>query len=160
MREGDVIGHEFMGEIVEVGPEVQRLKPGDRVVVPSFISCGRCWFCKQHLFSLCDNTNPNPEMQIRALGQPTGGIYGYTHAFGGYAGSHAEYMRLGHADPKCFHVPQNVGEEALFLSDAAPTGFMGADFAEPRAAKRSRCGGAGASGSWPSGAPSSWALSG
>src|SRR4051794_28467883 len=133
MREGDVIGHEFMGEIVEVGPEVQRLKPGDRVVIPSFISCGRCWFCEQHLFSLCDNTNPNPEMQIPALGQPTGGIYGYTHAFGGYAGSHAEYMRLVHADQNCFHVPENVrDEQALFLSDAAPTGFMGADFAEPK----------------------------
>jgi threonine dehydrogenase-like Zn-dependent dehydrogenase len=133
MREGDVIGHEFMGEIVEVGPEVRRLKPGDRVVIPSFISCGRCWFCEQHLFSLCDNTNPNPEMQIPALGQPTGGIYGYTHAFGGYAGSHAEYMRLVHADQNCFHVPENVGDEqALFLSDAAPTGFMGADFAEPK----------------------------
>src|SRR4051794_29998388 len=70
MREGDVIGHEFMGEIVEVGPEVQRVKPGDRVVIPSFISCGHCWFCEQHQFSLCDNTNPNPELQIPALGQP------------------------------------------------------------------------------------------
>ena len=73
MREGDVIGHEFMGEIVEVGPEVKRLKPGDRVVIPSFISCGRCWFCEQHLFSLCDNTNPNPEMQIPAWVSPLAG---------------------------------------------------------------------------------------
>jgi threonine dehydrogenase-like Zn-dependent dehydrogenase len=132
MREGDVIGHEFMGEIVEVGPEVKKVKPGDRVVIPSFIGCGRCTYCDHDLWSLCDNTNPNPDMQVPLLGYPTGGIYGYTHAFGGYAGSHAEYMRLVHADVNCFHVPENVGDEqALFLSDAAPTGFMGADFTEP-----------------------------
>jgi threonine dehydrogenase-like Zn-dependent dehydrogenase len=133
MREGDVIGHEFMGEIVEVGPEVKKVKPGDRVVIPSFIGCGRCTYCDHDLWSLCDNTNPNPDMQIPLLGYPTGGIYGYTHAFGGYAGSHAEYMRLVHADVNCFHVPENVADEqALFLSDAAPTGFMGADFTEPK----------------------------
>lgn len=132
MREGDVIGHEFMGEIVEVGPEVKKVKPGDRVVIPSFIGCGRCTYCDHDLWSLCDNTNPNPDMQVPLLGYPTGGIYGYTHAFGGYAGSHAEYMRLVHADVNCFHVPENVADEqALFLSDAAPTGFMGADFTEP-----------------------------
>jgi threonine dehydrogenase-like Zn-dependent dehydrogenase len=133
MREGDVIGHEFMGEIVEVGPEVKKVKPGDRVVIPSFIGCGRCTYCDHDLWSLCDNTNPNPDMQVPLLGYPTGGIYGYTHAFGGYAGSHAEYMRLVHADVNCFHVPENVADEqALFLSDAAPTGFMGADFTEPK----------------------------
>ena len=132
MREGDIIGHEFMGEIVEVGPEVKRVKPGDRVVVPSFIGCGRCWYCEHDLWSLCDTTNPNPDLQIPALGYPTGGIYGYTHPFGGYAGSHAEYMRLVQADVNCFLVPENVPDErALLLSDAAPTGFMGADFAQP-----------------------------
>jgi threonine dehydrogenase-like Zn-dependent dehydrogenase len=129
MREGDVIGHEFMGEIVEVGPQVERVKPGDRVVVPSFIGCGRCWYCEHDLWSLCDNTNPNWELQEPLLGHPTGGIYGYTHAFGGYAGSHAQYMRLVHADANCFQIPDGVPDErALFLSDAAPTGFMGADF--------------------------------
>jgi len=129
MREGDVIGHEFMGEVVEVGPEVKQLKRGDRVVVPSFICCGGCWYCKHELWSLCDNTNPNAVMQEAVLGYPTAGIYGYTHAFGGYAGSHATYIRVPHADVDCFKVPDGVSDEqALFLSDAAPTGFMGADF--------------------------------
>ncbi|HZF98633.1 MAG TPA: alcohol dehydrogenase catalytic domain-containing protein, partial [Pseudoxanthomonas sp.] len=131
MREGDVIGHEFMGEVVEVGPAVKRVRRGQRVVVPSFISCGRCWHCRHDQFSLCDNTNPNAAMQEPLLGYPTGGIYGYTHAFGGYAGSHATYVRVPHADVDCFEVPEGVSDlEALFLSDAAPTGFMGADFCD------------------------------
>ncbi|UST52709.1 glutathione-dependent formaldehyde dehydrogenase (plasmid) [Comamonadaceae bacterium OTU4NAUVB1] len=129
MKEGDVIGHEFMGEIVEVGTGVRKLRQGDRVVVPSFIGCNHCWYCAHQLWSLCDNTNPHPYLQEPLLGYPTGGIYGYTHAFGGYAGSHAQYMRLVHADANCFHVPEGVSDaQALFLSDAGPTGFMGADF--------------------------------
>ncbi|MCP3136697.1 zinc-dependent alcohol dehydrogenase [Pyxidicoccus xibeiensis] len=129
MREGDVIGHEFMGEIVEVGPQVKKVKKGDRVVVPSFISCGSCWYCSHDLYSLCDNTNPKAELQEPLLGYPTAGIYGYTHAFGGYAGAHAQYVRVPHADTDCFLVPEGVtDEQALFLSDAAPTGYMGADF--------------------------------
>jgi threonine dehydrogenase-like Zn-dependent dehydrogenase len=129
MRKGDVIGHEFMGEVVEVGSAVNRIKKGDRVVVPSFVCCGKCWYCQHDLWSLCDNTNPNPELQEPVLGYPTAGIYGYTHAFGGYAGSHAEYIRVPHADVDCFVVPESVrDEQALFLSDAAPTGYMGADF--------------------------------
>ncbi len=129
MKPGDVIGHEFMGEVVETGREVKRVRKGQRVVVPSFISCGRCWYCEQKLFSLCDNTHPKPELQEPLLGYPTAGIYGYTHAFGGYAGSHATYVRVPHADVGCFEVPDGVtDEQALFLSDAAPTGFMGADF--------------------------------
>jgi threonine dehydrogenase-like Zn-dependent dehydrogenase len=129
MREGDIIGHEFMGEVVEVGSEVKKTARGDRVVVPSFICCGNCWYCRHDLFSLCDNTNPNAELQELALGYPTAGIYGYTHAFGGYAGSHAEYIRVPFADTDCFKVPEGVtDDQALFLSDAAPTGFMGADF--------------------------------
>lgn len=131
MKEGDVIGHEFMGEIVEVGPGVRKLRKGDRVVVPSFIGCGQCWYCGKQLWSLCDNTNPHPYLQEPLLGYPTGGIYGYTHAFGGYAGSHAQYMRLVHADINCFPVPDGVPDlQALFLSDAAPTGYMGADFCD------------------------------
>lgn len=131
MRQGDVIGHEFMGEVVEVGSNVKRVKKDDRVVVPSFIVCGACWYCQQGLYSLCDNTNPNAEMQQLALGYPTAGIYGYTHAFGGYAGSHAQYIRVPHADNDCFLVPDGVrDEQALFLSDAAPTGYMGADFCD------------------------------
>ncbi|BDP43439.1 glutathione-dependent formaldehyde dehydrogenase (plasmid) [Deinococcus aetherius] len=130
MRPGDVIGHEFMGIVEEVGPEVKKVKKGDRVVVPSFVSCGNCWYCQQDLYSLCDNTNPNAELQAPLLGgYPTGAVYGYTHAFGGYAGSHAGYMRVPHADVGCFHVPDGLrDEQALFLSDAAPTGYMAADF--------------------------------
>ena len=129
MREGDVLGHEFMGEVLEVGSGVERIKKGDRVVVPSFVSCGSCWYCQQNLYSLCDNTNPNAELQEPILGYPTAGIYGYTHAFGGYAGSHADYIRVPHADVDCFTVPEGLrDEQALFLSDAGPTGYMGADF--------------------------------
>lgn len=129
MRSGDVIGHEFMGRVVEVGSEVKKVKKGDRVVVPSFIVCGACWYCQQELYSLCDNTNPNAVLQEPSLGYPTAGIYGYTHAFGGYAGAHAQYVRVPYADNDCFPVPEGVrDEQALFLSDAVPTGYMGADF--------------------------------
>jgi threonine dehydrogenase-like Zn-dependent dehydrogenase len=129
MREGDVIGHEFMGEVVEVGSEVNKVQKGDRVVVPSFICCGNCWYCQHDLWSLCDNTNPNAQLQEPLLGYPTAGIYGYTHAFGGYAGAHAQYVRVPHADTDCFKVPEGLrDEQVLFLSDAVPTGYMGADF--------------------------------
>jgi threonine dehydrogenase-like Zn-dependent dehydrogenase len=131
MREGDVIGHEYMGEIAEVGPEVKRVKVGDRVVVPSFFGCGKCWYCDNGEFSLCDNTHPKPELQQPAMGYPTAGICGYTHAFGGYAGSHAEYIRVPFGDVNCFNLPEGVtDEQALFLSDAVATGYMGADFCD------------------------------
>jgi len=131
MREGDVIGHEFMGEVTEVGPNVDEVEEGDRVVVPSFVGCGSCSFCRQDLWSLCDNTNPNAELQEPVLGAHTGGVYGYTHAFGGYAGSHAEYVRVPHADANCFAVPEELdAEQALFASDAWATGYMGADFCD------------------------------
>ena len=133
MRAGDVIGHEFMGEVVEVGPEVRKVKVGDRVVVPSFICCGSCWYCKNDLWSLCDNTNPKAELQEPLLGYPTAGIYGYTHAFGGYAGSHAQYVRVPHADSDCFVVPEGLrDEQVVFLSDAVPTGYMGAEYCDIR----------------------------
>lgn len=129
MRAGDVLGHEFMGEVVEVGREVRTVQKGDRVTVPSFIVCGACWYCEKQLFSLCDNTNPHGAMQEMILGYPTAGIYAYSHAFGGYAGAHAEYVRVPFADSDCFKVPEGISDEqALFLSDAGPTGFMGADF--------------------------------
>ncbi len=129
MKPGDVIGHEFMGEVVETGPEVKKVRRGDRVVVPSFICCGSCWYCRHELYSLCDNTHPKPELQEPMFGYATAGIYGYTHAFGGYAGSHAEYVRVPFADVDCFRIPEGVtDEQAVFLSDAAPTGYMGADF--------------------------------
>ncbi|MCM6775581.1 glutathione-dependent formaldehyde dehydrogenase [Nocardia sp. CDC159] len=131
MREGDVIGHEFLGEIVDVGSEVTRRTAGERVVVPSFIGCSSCWYCDHELYSLCDTTNPNAALQQPVLGYPTGGIYGYTHPFGGYQGSHAQYIRVPFGDVNCFAVPDGVADEqALFLSDAVPTGLMGADFCD------------------------------
>jgi threonine dehydrogenase-like Zn-dependent dehydrogenase len=131
MLPGDVFGHEFMGEVVEVGPEVRRVRVGDRVVVPSFIACGSCWHCARGEYSLCDTTNPNAAAQQPLLGYPSGGIYGYTHPFGGYAGSHAGFVRVPFGDVNCFSVPEGVSDvAALFVSDAAPTGYMGADFCE------------------------------
>ena len=131
MREGDVIGHEYMGEVVEVGPKTKRLKVGDRVVVPSFFGCGSCWYCEHGEWSLCDNTHPKPELSEPLIGYPTGGICGYTHAFGGYAGSHAQFIRVPFGDANCFEIPDEVSDEqALFLSDACATGYMGADFAD------------------------------
>lgn len=128
MRKGDVIGHEFMGEIVEVGPEVKKHKVGDRVVVASFIGCGGCWYCKNDLWSLCDNTNTNPALTETAYGFAPGGIYGYSHALGGYKGSHAEYVRVPFADFGAFNVPESVSDEAaVFASDSVPTGWTGAD---------------------------------
>ncbi|MEV0078417.1 zinc-dependent alcohol dehydrogenase [Nocardia neocaledoniensis] len=131
MRAGDVIGHEFVGEIVETGSEVNSVRAGDRVVVPSFIGCGSCRFCDQELYSACDTTNPNAALQQPLLGHPSGGIYGYTHPFGGYQGSHAEYVRVPFADTNCFVVPEEVTDkQALFCSDAVPTGLMGAEFCD------------------------------
>jgi threonine dehydrogenase-like Zn-dependent dehydrogenase len=128
---GDVIGHEFMGEVVEVGPGVSRVQVGDRVVVPSFIACGNCWYCERELYSLCDTTNPHAALQQPLLGYPSGGIYGYTQPFGGYAGSHAEFIRVPFGDVNCFTVPPEVDDtSALFVSDAVPTGYMGADFCD------------------------------
>jgi threonine dehydrogenase-like Zn-dependent dehydrogenase len=127
MRAGDVIGHEFLGEIVEIGPEVRRHKVGDRVVVCSFIGCGRCWYCSHDLWSLCDNSNTNPAIAQTLLGYEPGGVYGYSHAMGGFKGSHAEYIRVPFVDYGAFSVPEGVDDQsALFASDAAPTGWMGA----------------------------------
>jgi threonine dehydrogenase-like Zn-dependent dehydrogenase len=131
MRPGDVLGHEFMGEVVETGRAVRSLRKGQRVTVPSFIVCGGCWYCSKGLFSLCDNTNPHAALQQGALSVPTAGIYGYSHAFGGYAGAHANFVRVPFADNDCFVLPDSISDEqAVFLSDACPTGFMGADLCD------------------------------
>jgi threonine dehydrogenase-like Zn-dependent dehydrogenase len=128
MQAGDVIGHEFMGEVVEVGPGVTRHKPGDRVVVCSFIGCGRCWYCQHDLWSLCDNTNTNPGITQALWGADPGGIFGYSHAMGGFRGSHAEYVRVPFADHTAIPIPDGVDDQsALFASDSVPTGWMGAD---------------------------------
>jgi threonine dehydrogenase-like Zn-dependent dehydrogenase len=127
MQAGDVMGHEFMGEIVEVGPGVRRRRVGERVVVCPFVGCGRCWYCTHDLWSLCDNTNPGWELARDALGFETGGVYGCSHAMGGYRGSHSEYIRVPFADYGTFSVPDGVGDmDAMYASDAAPTGWMGA----------------------------------
>jgi threonine dehydrogenase-like Zn-dependent dehydrogenase len=128
MRAGDILGHEFMGEVAEVGPAVRTHKPGDRVVVCSFVSCGRCWYCEQELYSLCDNGNPNPAITEAMWGYAPGGCFGYSHAMGGFAGSHAEYIRVPFADQGAFAIPDGVDDTtALFASDAAATGWTGAD---------------------------------
>jgi threonine dehydrogenase-like Zn-dependent dehydrogenase len=127
MKAGDVLGHEFMGEIVEVGPEVRKHKPGDRVVVCSFIACGRCWYCEHELYSCCDNSNTNPAITESMWGQAPGGIFGYSHAMGGFKGSHSEYVRIPFVDHTAFTVPDGVDDQsAVFASDSAPTGWMGA----------------------------------
>ncbi|GGP54906.1 zinc-dependent alcohol dehydrogenase [Saccharothrix coeruleofusca] len=128
MQAGDVIGHEFMGEVVEVGPGVTRHKVGDRVVVASFIGCGECYYCKHDLWSLCDNTNTNPGITQALWGADPGGIFGYSHAMGGFRGSHAEYVRVPFADHTAIPIPEGVDDlSALFASDSVPTGWMGAD---------------------------------
>jgi len=128
MRNGDVLGHEFTGEVVEVGPSVRRHRVGDRVVVSSFISCGSCWYCRHELFSLCENTNTNPAITETLWGFAPGGCFGYSHAMGGFAGSHADFIRVPFADVGAFTIPDDVTDErALFASDSASTGWMGAD---------------------------------
>jgi len=131
MREGDVLGHEPMGEVVEVGSKVETLEPGDRVVVPFTISCGSCWFCEHDLYSLCDNSNPNAELAREVMGHSPAGIYGYSHMMGGYAGGQAEYLRVPYADVGPIKIESDLSDEqVLFLSDVFPTGHMAAENAD------------------------------
>jgi threonine dehydrogenase-like Zn-dependent dehydrogenase len=131
MQAGDILGHEFMGEVVEVGPEVHDRKVGDRVVVSFPISCGRCFFCEKELFSLCENTNPNAWMAEKMFGHSTCGIFGYSHLTGGYAGGQAEYARVPFADVGTLKVPEGLDDEkVLFLTDIFPTGYMGAEMCD------------------------------
>jgi threonine dehydrogenase-like Zn-dependent dehydrogenase len=131
MKKGDILGHEFMGEVVEVGKENKSLKIGDRVVVPFPISCGQCFYCKKGLWSLCDNTNPNAGMAEKIYGFSGAGIFGYSHLYGGYAGGQAEYARVPFADVGPIKVPDDLtDEQVLFLSDVFPTGYMAADYCD------------------------------
>ena len=131
MEKGDILGHEFMGEIVEVGRGVSNLQIGDRVVVPFPIACGNCWHCEHELYSLCENSNPNAGMAEKMFGHPTAGIFGYSHLTGGYAGGQAEYARVPFADVGPLKIEDDLtDEQVLFLSDIFPTGFMGADFCD------------------------------
>jgi threonine dehydrogenase-like Zn-dependent dehydrogenase len=128
MMPGDILGHEFMGEVVEVGPEVRNLKVGDRVAVPFTIACGGCLFCKEQLWSLCDNTNPNAGLLEKATGYSGSGLFGYSHAYGGYAGGQAEYVRVPFADVGPVKIPSHLPDEkVLFLTDIFPTGYMAAE---------------------------------
>jgi threonine dehydrogenase-like Zn-dependent dehydrogenase len=131
MQKGDVIGHEPMGEVIEVGKSVQKLKKGDRVVIPFTISCGNCWFCQQQLFSLCDNSNPNAAMAKKMMGQSPAALFGYSHLLGGFAGGQAEYLRVPYADVSPLKIESDLPDEkVLFLSDIFPTGYMAAENAE------------------------------
>src|SRR3954454_11718679 len=128
MKNGDVLGHEFMGEVVELGRDVKNLAIGDRVVVPFPIACGNCSQCQRNLFSLCENSNPNAWMAEKLWGYSPCGIFGYSHLLGGYAGGQAEYARVPFADVGPIKVPDSLSDEqVLFLSDILPTGFMAAE---------------------------------
>jgi len=128
MVKGDILGHEFMGEVVELGAAVTKLKRGDRVVVPFPIACGNCFFCQKAMFSLCENSNPNAGMAEKLWGYSPCGIYGYSHLLGGYAGGQAEYVRVPFADVGPLKVPDALSDEqVLFLSDILPTGYMAAE---------------------------------
>ena len=128
MQRGDILGHEFMGEVVETGPGVKNLKTGDRVVVPFSIACGECFMCRRDLFSCCENSNPNAWMAEKLWGHSPAGAFGYSHMLGGFAGGQAQYARVPFADVGPLKLPDGMpDEQALFLSDIFPTGYMGAE---------------------------------
>jgi threonine dehydrogenase-like Zn-dependent dehydrogenase len=131
MKKGDILGHEFMGEVVEVGKGVGNLAVGDRVIVPFPIACGNCWACQHELYSVCENSNPLAGMAEKAFGHSTAGIFGYSRLTGGYAGGQAEYARVPYADVGPFKVEDDLtDEQVLFLTDILPTGYMGAEFCD------------------------------
>jgi len=131
MKRGDILGHEPVGEVVEVGSGVKKHRVGDRVAVNSVIACGECFHCRREEFSLCDNSNPNGWMQEKLYNYPTAAIYGYSHLFGGFAGGQAELLRVPYADVGAFPIPEGVtNEQAVACTDAFPTGFMGADLCQ------------------------------
>ncbi len=128
MQSGDIMGHEFMGEVVELGSQVKNLKKGDRVVIPFAISCGSCFFCNRDLWSLCDNSNPNAGLAEKMFGHSPAGLFGYSHLTGGYAGGQAEYARVPFADVGPLKIPDGLSDEqVLFLTDIFPTGYMAAE---------------------------------
>jgi threonine dehydrogenase-like Zn-dependent dehydrogenase len=128
MKPGDILGHEFMGEVVETGSAVSNIKPGDRVIVPFCIACGDCFFCKRQLYSCCDNSNPKAYLAEKAFGFATAGLFGYSHLTGGYAGGQAQFARVPFADTNLQKVPRDIpDEQAVFLTDIFPTGYMAAE---------------------------------
>lgn len=128
MKSGDILGHEPMGVVVEVGAAVKKLQRGDRVVVPFVIACGNCFFCSKGLFSCCDNSNPNAKLAEKAMGHAPCGAFGFSHLLGGYSGGQAEYLRVPYADVGPIKIESNLrDEQVLFLSDIFPTGYMAAE---------------------------------
>jgi threonine dehydrogenase-like Zn-dependent dehydrogenase len=128
MKKGDILGHEFMGEVVELGHKVTNVKVGDRVVVPFSIACGSCFFCSRDSWSLCDNSNPNAWMVEQVMGHSPSGLFGYSHLTGGYAGGQAEYARVPFADVGLLKIPDGLtDEQVVFLTDIFPTGYMAAE---------------------------------
>ncbi len=131
MEHGDILGHETMGEVIEVGTENKALKVGDRVVVPFTIACGECFFCQRGFFSGCERTNPDFAKAEKLWGHSPAGLFGYSHLLGGYSGGQAEYLRVPYADVGPIKVPEGLtDEQVLFLSDIFPTGYMGAEFCD------------------------------
>src|SRR5688500_1193541 len=128
MQAGDILGHEFMGEVVEVGTGVSNLQKGDRVIVPFPIACGRCFFCAHDLWSCCDNSNPNAAIAEKLYGFSPAGLFGYSHMMGGYAGGHAPFARVPYAGVRPLRVPRHLGAEpAPFMADLVPAGYMAAE---------------------------------
>ncbi len=131
MQAGDILGHEFMGEVVETGAEVRKLKKGDKVVVPFTICCGNCFYCHNDLWALCDNTNPNALVLRKLYGASGAGLFGYSHLYGGYAGGQSQFVRVPHADVGPVKIENGIPDEkVLFLSDIFPTGYMAAENCE------------------------------
>src|SRR6201991_1411019 len=131
MEAGDILGHEPMGEVVEVGSAITNLKKGDRVVVPFTIACGSCYFCKKQLYSCCDTSNPNAEIARKAMGHSPAGLLGFSHMLGGFPGGQAEYLRVPYADVGPKLIPDGLPDEkVVFLSDIFPTGYMAAENAQ------------------------------
>jgi threonine dehydrogenase-like Zn-dependent dehydrogenase len=128
MKSGDILGHEFMGRVVETGPAVKNLQRGDRVIVPFPIACGNCFYCANEEYSFCENSNPNAWMAEKIYGQSPAGLFGYSHLLGGYAGGQAQYVRVPFADVGPTKIsPELLAEKALFLTDILPTGYQAAE---------------------------------
>lgn len=129
MQKGDILGHEFMGEVVDKGPEVKNLNKGDRVVIPFTIACGHCFFCNRDMWSLCDNSIPDGKLVEKAYGHTPSGLFGYSHLLGGYAGGQAQYVRVPFADTAALKIPEGLTDkQVLFLTDIFPTGYQAAEY--------------------------------